>query len=55
MDPLSIAASIIAVIGASGKTLEGLERLWALKHRDQQFRDLLDAVSRNATMAWLCC
>lgn len=31
MDPLSITASVITVLAATGKVGEGLEKLWALK------------------------
>lgn len=47
MDPLSITASVIAVLGASGKTLEGLERLWELKHRNQHLQELIYSASSS--------
>ncbi|KAJ4296846.1 hypothetical protein N0V90_006894 [Kalmusia sp. IMI 367209] len=45
MDPLSIVSGIIAVLSASGKTLEGLEKIWGLRHRDKHFRELSGTVS----------
>lgn len=36
-DPLSITASILAVVGATGKTLHTLESVWELRHRDEDF------------------
>lgn len=43
-DPLSLAASLIAVLGASGKTLQGLEQIWQLRNRDEEFIGLVNQV-----------
>lgn len=45
MDPLSIIASSLAILGASGKALKGLEGAWDLRYRDQEFAGILDKVS----------
>ncbi|KAL6161384.1 hypothetical protein ACJQWK_08861 [Exserohilum turcicum] len=36
MDPLSIASGIIAVLTASGNTLQGLKRVWDLRNRSHE-------------------
>ena len=45
MDPLSIASGLIAVLTASGHTLQGLNKVWDLRHRDQEFVGLWNQVS----------
>ena len=44
-DPLSITAGILAVIGASGKTFQGLQKAWELRHMDEDFIGLLNEAS----------
>jgi hypothetical protein len=46
MDPLSIAASVLAVLTAAGKTAQGLERLVALKDAS---KDLICVVNEVCT------
>ncbi|KAF2451356.1 hypothetical protein P171DRAFT_4489 [Karstenula rhodostoma CBS 690.94] len=41
MDPLSITSGVVAVLSASGKTAQGIEKLWGLRHREKHFRDLI--------------
>lgn len=43
-DPLSIVAGILAVIGAAGKTYQGLQSVWALRYIDEEFLGLLNEV-----------
>lgn len=45
MDPLSIVASSLAILGATGKALKGLESAWELRHRDWEFASILDKAS----------
>lgn len=44
-DPLSIAAGIVAILQATGKTAQGLEMAWQLRHRGQDFFDLRNQVA----------
>lgn len=46
MDPLSITASVITVLAATGKVGEGLEKLWALKGAPHELLALINEVSR---------
>ncbi len=41
MEPLSAAASILAVVGAARKAAEGLHRLQAIKNAPKELEDLL--------------
>ena len=41
MEPLSAAASVIAVVGAARKAAEGLQRLKAIKDAPKELEDLL--------------
>lgn len=41
-DPLSIAAGVLAVISAAGKTAQGLQKAWELRHMDEDFIGLLN-------------
>ena len=41
MEPLSAAASILAVVGAARKAAEGLHRLKAIKNAPKELEDLL--------------
>jgi hypothetical protein len=43
-DPLSIAAGVLAILHASGKTARGLENAWQLRRRGQDFLDLQNQV-----------
>jgi len=43
-DPLSIIASTIAVIGATGKASKGLEELWSLRRADSGLLQLMNEV-----------
>jgi hypothetical protein len=43
-DPLSIAAGVLAVLNATGKTAQGLEQAWQLRRRGQDFLDLQNQV-----------
>ena len=45
MDPLSISASIIAVIGTIRTVSQGLERLASLRHAPDQLLALTNEVS----------
>ena len=45
MDPLSITASIIAIVGAGGKVVKGLDRLVGLRHAP----DVLLALNNEVT------
>ena len=44
LDPLSIATGIITLLTASGHTLEGLEKVWSLRNRAQEFHVLWNQV-----------
>jgi hypothetical protein len=44
MDPLSIIAGSLAVLGVAGKALQGAEKAWDLRRRDQEFAGILDQV-----------
>lgn len=50
-DPLSIASGIIAVLGAAGKTAQGLDKLLALRHADEELFALINEV-RPSVQAW---
>ncbi|OAG03284.1 uncharacterized protein CC84DRAFT_1207983 [Paraphaeosphaeria sporulosa] len=47
-DPLSIAASILALMAAAGKTAQGLQKAWELRHIEDDFLGLNNE-SVNAT------
>lgn len=46
MDPLSVGASVIAVVGATGKVVKGIRRLKALQDAPKELDDLLTEVSQ---------
>ena len=46
MEPLSIGASVIAVVGATGKVIKGIRSLKALRNAPQELDDLLGEVSQ---------
>ena len=46
MEPLSIGASVIAIVGATGKAVKGIRRLKALKDAPQELDDLLAEISQ---------
>ena len=46
MEPLSIGASVIAVVGATGKLVKGIRRLKALSDAPRELDDLLAEVSQ---------
>ena len=46
MDPLSIGASVIAVVGATGKVVKGIHRLKAMQDAPRELDDLLMEVSQ---------
>lgn len=43
-DPLSVIAGILAVVGASRKTFQGLQKAWELRHMDEDFLGLINEV-----------
>jgi hypothetical protein len=45
MDPLSGAASVLAVLSAAGATARGLEKLWALKDASKDLLTIMNEVS----------
>ncbi|MCJ1432425.1 hypothetical protein MMC27_001781 [Xylographa pallens] len=45
MDPLALAASILAVLTAAGTVSNGLKKLWSLKHASEEFLVLMTEVS----------
>jgi hypothetical protein len=47
-DPLSIAAGILAILGASGKTFQGLHKAWELRHMDEDWVGLLNQASSKS-------
>lgn len=46
MDPLSVGASVIAVVGATGKIVRGIRRLKAMQDAPKELDDLLTEVSQ---------
>lgn len=50
-DPLSISAGILAVLGAAGKTAQGLEQVYSLKDAS---KDLLCVINEVAPILPLC-
>lgn len=46
MDPLSVGASVIAVVGATGKVIKGIHRLKTLHDAPRELDDLLAEVSQ---------
>ena len=50
MDPLSTAASVLAVLSAAGATAQGLEKLWALKDAPQDLLAIMNEVSRSFSL-----
>ena len=46
MDPLSVGASVIAVVGATGKLVKGIHRLKAMQDAPRELDDLLTEVSQ---------
>ena len=46
MDPLSVGASVIAVVGATGKVIKGIGRLKAMQDAPKELDDLLMEVSQ---------
>jgi len=46
MDPLSLTASIIAVVGAASATVQALEKLRRLRHAPQQILVVLNEARR---------
>ena len=46
MDPLSVGASVIAVVGATGKVIKGIHRLKALQNAPRELDDLLAETSQ---------
>jgi len=49
MDPLSISASILTIVGAAEATRKGIQRLSSLRHAQAQ----LDAVNNEVCMMML--
>jgi hypothetical protein len=45
MDPLSVAASVLAVLTAAGKTAQGLEQIWALRDASKDLLCVMSEVS----------
>jgi hypothetical protein len=52
MDPLSITSGIVTVLSASGKTAQGIEKLWGLHHREKHFQDLIVTVRLSGISLW---
>ena len=50
MDPLSASASVIAIVGATGKVIKGIRSLKALRDAPRKLDDLLDEVSQLETI-----
>ena len=46
MDPLSVGASVIAVVGATGKVIKEIRRLKAMQDAPRELDDLLTEVSQ---------
>ena len=46
MNPLSIGASVIAIVGAIGKVVKGIRRLKAIQDVSKELDDLLTKVSQ---------
>ena len=46
MDPLSVGASVIAVVGAVGKVIKGIDRVKALQEAPRELEDLLAEISQ---------
>lgn len=44
MDPLSVAASVLALVGAAGNTLNALQMLWDLRHAPDEVFSLINEV-----------
>ncbi|KAL6411852.1 hypothetical protein AUP68_04231 [Ilyonectria robusta] len=44
MDPLSITASVLAVLGAVGQTAKALKKLWGLKDAPEELASLVNEV-----------
>ncbi|KAI1184587.1 hypothetical protein F5B17DRAFT_411280 [Nemania serpens] len=53
MDPLSITASIIAVITATRQTAKGLRSLYQLRHAPQEVLELLNEINELQTLLCL--
>ena len=54
MDPLSVGASVIAVVGATGKVVKGIRRLKALQDAPKELDDLLTEVSQFELVVQAC-
>ncbi|RAR08289.1 b-cell lymphoma 3-encoded protein [Stemphylium lycopersici] len=52
MDPLSIASGILAVLTASGHTLQGLNQVWDLRHRSQEYAGLWNQTNGLRALLW---
>ena len=50
MDPLSLGASVIAIVGVTGKVIKGIRSLKALRDAPRELDDLLDEVSQFETI-----
>ena len=50
MDPLSVGASVIAIVGVTGKVIKGIRSLKALRDAPWELDDLLDEVSQFDTI-----
>lgn len=51
MDPLSISASIAALIGAATTVVRGLDKLQTLRHAPAELKALLNEVSERQQAA----
>ncbi|KAF2496815.1 hypothetical protein BU16DRAFT_342368 [Lophium mytilinum] len=51
-DPLSVTVGILALIGAAGKTVQGLEKAWELRHIDEDFMGLSNQVTGLKTQLY---
>jgi hypothetical protein len=52
-DPFSVAAGVLAVVGAAGKTAQGLQKAWELRHIDEDFAELLNGVSQASHASYI--
>jgi len=50
MDPLSITAGVLALLGAARKTFQGLEKLLALKDAPRELVVIVNEVSRSSSV-----
>jgi hypothetical protein len=54
MDPLSVTASIIAVVTAAGQISKGLRSLYDLRHAPQEVIELANEVPLTLRIQFIC-